>query len=152
MYEILFEEYNENFGVALETHRRIFPKIVEKIRAIGKRHKNMKNKILKEFSIKSWDKLSPTEKSKHSLLNCKRCTTKEKYQTLITAFPVNKQACTHNKQIQLQTITQHIYTQANLESFLMLWLWSLRLIYRRRPHMRKSEQKSENLHRISKRL
>ena len=82
----------------------------------------MKTKILEEFSIKSWYKLSTTEKSKHSLLNCKGCTTKEKYQTLINAFPVNKQACTHNKQkilihnmIQLQTITQHIYTKANSE-------------------------------------
>ena len=76
---------------------------------------------MEEFSIKSWDKLSTTEKSKHSLLNCKGCTTKEKYQTLINAFPVNKQACPHNKQkilihmTQLQTITQHIYTKANLE-------------------------------------
>ena len=121
-YETIFEEYKENFSVALETHRRNFPKIVEKIRTIGKRHKDMKTKILEKFSIKSWNKLSTTEKSKHSLLNCKGCTTKEKYQTLINAFPVNKQACSHNKQkilvhnmTQLQTITQHIYTKANSE-------------------------------------
>ena len=81
----------------------------------------MKTKILEEFSIKSWDKLSTTEKNKHSLLNCKGCTTKEKYKTLINAFPVNKQACSHNKQkihihmTQLQTITQNIYTKANTE-------------------------------------
>ena len=83
----------------------------------------MKTKILEEYSMKSWDKLSTTEKSKHSLLNCEGCTTKEKYQTLINALPVNKQACSHNKQkilnhnmIQLQTITQHIYTKVNSES------------------------------------
>ena len=77
-YETIFEEYKENFSVALEAHRRNFPKVVKRIRAIGTRHKDMKTKILEEFSIKSWDKLSTTEKSKHSLLNCKRCTTKEK--------------------------------------------------------------------------
>ena len=78
---------------------------------------------MEELSIKSWNKLSTAEKSKHSLglLNCKGCTTKEKYQSLINDCPVNKQACTHNKQkilihmTQLQTITQHIYTKANLE-------------------------------------
>ena len=114
-YESIFEEYKENFSVALETHRRNFPKIVEKIRTIGKRHKDMKTTILEEFSIKSLGRLPTTEKSKHSLLNCKGCTSKEKYQTLINAFPVNKQACSHNKQkilihniTRLQTITQHI--------------------------------------------
>ena len=71
-YETIFEEYKENFSVALETQRRNFPKIVEKIRTIGKRH--MKTKILEEFSIKSWNKLSTIEKSNHSLLNCKGCT------------------------------------------------------------------------------
>ena len=102
---------------------------MEKIRTIGKRHKDMKTKILEEFSIKSWNKLSTTEKSKHSLLNCKGSTTKERYQTLIKAFPVNKQACSHNKQkilihnmTQLQTITQHICTKANSE---FNYLWSL---------------------------
>ena len=29
-YETIFEEYKENFSVALETHQRNFPKIVEK--------------------------------------------------------------------------------------------------------------------------
>ena len=121
-YETIFEEYKENFSVPLEMHRRNLPKIVEKIRAIGKRHKDMKSKILEEFSIKSWDKLSTAEKSKHSLLNCKGCTAKEKYQTLINAYLVNKQDGTHNIQkilihnmTQLQTITQHIYTKANSE-------------------------------------
>ena len=51
-YETIFEEYKENFSVALETHRRNFPKIVGKIRTIGKRHKDMKTKILEEFSMK----------------------------------------------------------------------------------------------------
>ena len=54
-YETIFEEYKENFSVAFETHRRNFPKIVKTFRAIGKRHKDMKTKILEEFSIKSWD-------------------------------------------------------------------------------------------------
>ena len=83
---------------------------------------SLENRIAKYEAIKSWDKLSTTEKSKHSLLNCKRCTTKEKFQTLINAFHVNKQACSHNKHkilihnmTQLQTITQHIYTKANSE-------------------------------------
>ena len=52
-YETIFEEYKENFSVALETHRRNFPKIVEKIRTIGKRHKDTKTKILEKYSIKS---------------------------------------------------------------------------------------------------
>ena len=43
-YETIFEEYKENFSVALETHWRNFPKIVEKIRTVGKRHKDMKTK------------------------------------------------------------------------------------------------------------
>ena len=66
-HETIFEEYKENFSVALETHRRNFPKIGEKIRTIDKRHKDMKTKILEEFSIKSWNKLSTTEK-RHSFI------------------------------------------------------------------------------------
>ena len=93
---------------------------MEKIRAIGKRHKDIKTQILEEFSIKSWVKLSTVEKSKHSLLNCKGCATNKKYHTLINYFPLNKQASTHNKKkeashnkTQLQTITEHIYREAN---------------------------------------
>ena len=87
----------KNFTVALVTHPRKLPKDCGKNQTIGKHHKDIKTKYWKN-SLKSWDKLSTTEKRKHSLLNCKWCTTKEKYQTLINAFPVNKQACSHNKQ------------------------------------------------------
>ena len=45
LYETIFGEQKENFSVASETHRRNFPKIVEKIRAIGKRHKDIKKEI-----------------------------------------------------------------------------------------------------------
>ena len=38
-YNSIFEECKDKFQVPLETHRRNFPKIVEKIRAIGNRHK-----------------------------------------------------------------------------------------------------------------
>ena len=89
-YETIFGEQKENFSVASETHRRNFPKIVEKIRAIGKRHKDIKTQILEEFSIKAWVKLSTVEKSKHSLLNCKGCATNRIYHTLINYFPLNK--------------------------------------------------------------
>ena len=42
-YETIFVEYKENFSVALETHRRNFPKIVEKIRAIGNTSQGYEN-------------------------------------------------------------------------------------------------------------
>ena len=45
-YETIFEEYKENFSVALETHRRNFSQIVEKFKTIDQRHKDMKTKIL----------------------------------------------------------------------------------------------------------
>ena len=70
-YEIAFEECMENFAVLPDTHHRNFPKIIEKIRAIGKRHKDTKNKVLDEFSMKTWKILSLEEISRHSLLNCK---------------------------------------------------------------------------------
>ena len=118
-YETIFEEYKANFSVALETHQRNFPKIVGKFRAIGKRHKDTKTKILEEFSIKSWDKLSTNEKSKHSLLNCKGCTTNEKYHTLINVFPINKQTCTHNKQkILIHNMTHSIFTLKQIQSLI----------------------------------
>ena len=100
----------------------IFPKIIEKIRVIGKCHKDTKNKVLDEFSIKTWKKLSLEEKSRHSLLNCKGCTTSEKYKVLLNAFPVGKYARAHNSHktsvsnlSQLSNITQEIYNNANNE-------------------------------------
>ena len=41
-YEIAFEECMENFAVLPDAHRRYFPKITEKNRAIGKSHKDIK--------------------------------------------------------------------------------------------------------------
>ena len=121
-YEIAFEECMENFAVLPDTHRRNFPKITEKIRAIGKSHKDIKNKVLDEFSMKAWKKLPLEEKSRHSLLNCKGCTTSETYKILLNAFPVSKHARAHNSHntsvnnmSQLSNITQEIYNNANNE-------------------------------------
>ena len=65
------------------------------IRMIGKRRKEVKGAILTEFSTKLWNELPPSEKKKHSLLNCDGYMKNDKYKALLIAFPVNKQARSH---------------------------------------------------------
>ena len=72
--------------------------------------------------MKTWKKLSLEEKSRHSSLNCKGCTTSETYKILLNAFPVSKHTRAHNSHrtsvnniSQLSNITQEIYNNANNE-------------------------------------
>ena len=52
-YENQFKE--ENFNIPRETHRRNLPKIVDRIKTMGKRNKEIKEGILHTFSSKSWE-------------------------------------------------------------------------------------------------
>ena len=52
-YENQFMDYKENFNIPSETHRRNLPKIVGKITALGKRKKEIKEKILHTFPTKT---------------------------------------------------------------------------------------------------
>ena len=63
-------------------------KIVDRIKALGKRKKEIREEILHTFSTKSWEKLSSQEKGEHTFLNCKTCTS-EKYNVLTNAYQLN---------------------------------------------------------------
>ena len=88
---------------------------------IGKRRKEVKGAILTEFSTKSWNELPPSEKKKHSLLNCDGCMKNDKYKALLIAFPVNKQTrnhCSAKQKLlpatkQIKDKTREIYNNAN---------------------------------------
>ena len=88
-------------NIPKETHRRNLLKIVDRIKALGKRRKEIEE-ILHTFSTKSWEKLSLQEKGEHTFLNCKPCTS-EKYNILTSAFAVKVKACTHMKQKPVNT-------------------------------------------------
>ena len=107
-----------DYEIKTEMVRRNFPKIIENVRKIGKRNKEMKNTLLSTFSTQSWKELTVFEKTQHSFSNCQRCM--EKFITLLNAFPVNKQARLHSKQKpvdmnELQNKTREIYDNANME-------------------------------------
>ena len=92
--------------------------MIENVRKVGKRNMDMKKYILKTFSTSSWKKLSVSEKARHTFKNCEMCL--EKFQTLMDAFPVNKNARLHSKQkavdmSELQNKTMEIYEKASCE-------------------------------------
>ena len=84
-YNLIF---NKHFMVSSDIHRRNFPKIKNQIQFIAKSIKTNKNTILESFSSKSWHKLGETEKSQHSISNCKGCIKSKIYKHLLTLFPV----------------------------------------------------------------
>ena len=102
---------------------RYFPKMVDQIKQIGKRKPLIKKDILKVFSIASWRSLAESEQSMHSVHNCDHCI--QKYQTLISAFPVKAKKHMNRKvpdvsnaqtqESQLRAKTVEIYNKANLE-------------------------------------
>ena len=112
----------KNFQLKADSHERNFPKIIEKIRSIGKRQKEKKNLILKEFSQQNWRKLSVEEKMNHSMTDCKECQI-DKYAVLLDAISINKQARAHSKQKSLlvkdtkliENKTRELYNAANRE-------------------------------------
>ena len=107
-----------DYEIEKETVRKHFSKMIENVRKVGKRNLDMKKYILKTFSTSSWKKLSVSEKARHTFKNCEMCL--EKFQTLMDAFPINKNARLHSKQkavdmSELQNKTMEIYEKANCE-------------------------------------
>ena len=112
-----------NCVIKREIIARYFPKMVDQIKQIGKRKPLIKKDILKVFSIASWRSLAESEQSMHSVHNCDHCI--QKYQTLISAFPVKAKKHMNRKvpdvsnaqtqESQLRAKTVEIYNKVNLE-------------------------------------
>ncbi|XP_057299871.1 uncharacterized protein LOC130630393 [Hydractinia symbiolongicarpus] len=85
----LKEKYSELVtGVDYNTFTRNFPKIVENVRGLAKRHTALRNKLLECFSLKAWLNLSVEKRKTHSLQNCLGC--QESFKQFLALFPAKK--------------------------------------------------------------
>ena len=115
--------FRTTFGLDVkhDTVRKVFPKICDQVKKIGKRHGSIKNELLQTFSKVAWEKLSVADKCRHTVTNCAYCV--ENFHSLMMAFPVHGKARCHNKDkakvmdntAEVQKKTLEIYQNANAE-------------------------------------
>ena len=82
------------FEIHSETIRRK-PKIVESIKKIGKRKREIKDRILSTFSIKTWNDLTDLDNKNHTFSRCQGCIKNGNFIMLLNEFPINKYARLH---------------------------------------------------------
>ena len=103
-----------------ETIRRSLPKKVKSMKKIGRRKREIKDRILSTFSIKAWNELTVLDIKNHTFSHCQGCIQNGNFIMLLNGFPINKHARLHSKekaptQREFKDKTKEIYLQAENE-------------------------------------
>ena len=65
-----------------------FPKIINYVRNINKRHQHLKNELFDVFSMDAWSKLSEKKKSMHSIEKCMGCLKGTDFKEVLVKLPI----------------------------------------------------------------
>ena len=120
-----FGESRGNFKVTYKQFLDNFQKIITNINNFKKRHSKELKIILETFSNDTWENLSPTKKSEHSLESCSHCMNDKKLKIALSSLPSKS-----NKLISNATKTG-LYKEKILKDLINKFVGELKATYQK---------------------